>query len=154
MAKAAQNLAPANFEDILDQEMGDWEAPKPLPVGHYTFVIEGQPQFGKSQKKGTPFIELGCKPLSAADDVDEDDLKEAGGLEGKRQRLTFWFTESSKYMFQDFARDVLGLEVDGKAPRQVAAECVGCQFYGTVQHDTSDDGQRKYANITDYTAVE
>ncbi len=154
MATATKASVASKIEDILDQPMGDWEAPKPLPAGHYTFVIDGQPRFDKSARKGTPFIELMNKPLSAHDDVDEDDLNEVGDLSKKRVRLTFYFTEESKYRFQDFARDVLGLEVEDKAPRQIASEMPGCQFVGTITHTSSEDGQRKYAEISDYTAVE
>jgi len=152
MAKAAQ-IKPATMEDILDRQITDFEAPKPLPPGEYTFVVDGQPRQDKSTKQQTPFVEYACRPIAAMDTVDEEALAEAGGLEKKRLRLTFYLTDDAAYRLRNFLQNTLELDVEGMSIGQAIGEAAGCQFVGTVRHTTSKDGERTFAEITDTAPV-
>ena len=68
------NDAP-NFASILDEAPTEISRPKPLPVGTYLCVVQGQPVYDKSNKKGTPFVEFLLRVIAAMDDVDPDDLQ-------------------------------------------------------------------------------
>lgn len=45
----------ADFTSILNKPMAETERPKPLPVGTYLCMVQGQPEFGESNQKKTPF---------------------------------------------------------------------------------------------------
>jgi hypothetical protein len=151
---AKQSTKPAAMEDILERQITDFEAPKPLPPGEYTFVIEGQPRFDKSPQKQTPFYEYRCRPLAAMETVDAQALADAGGLENKSIRLTFYITDKAGHLLSEFLQNILGLDVDGMKVNQAAGEAVGCQFVGSITHVPSKDGTRLFANITSYAPVE
>ena len=66
-------MANPNFSAILDDDPADAEAPKGLPAGQYVFLVNGQPKFDKSTKKGTDYVEFTCKPLQPFNEsVDQD----------------------------------------------------------------------------------
>jgi hypothetical protein len=151
---AKQSTKPAKMEDILERQITDFEPPKPLPPGEYTFVIEGQPRHDKSTQKQTPFYEYRCRPLAAMESVDAEALANAGGLENKSLRLTFYITNEAGYRLTDLLQNTLNLDVDGMNVNQAVGEAVGCQFIGTVTHVPSrTDPSRVFANITDYAPV-
>jgi hypothetical protein len=145
---------PATMEDILERQITDFEPPRPIPPGDYTFVIEGQPRQDKSSQRQTLFYEYRCRPLAAMESVDAQALAEAGGLENKSLRLTFYITNDSGYRLTDFLQNTLGLDVTGMKVSQAVGEAVGCQFIGHVTHQTSRDGTRVFANIDDYAPVQ
>jgi len=149
--------APA-FTPILDRPVSATERPKPLPPGQYAFVVQSYRE-DKSTKKQTEFIEFTCKclgPLNEAS-VDQEALDHwASSKSGEKKKLTdvtmkvtFYLTENSIYRLQDFLEH-LGFEVsEGNASfKQMIAEAPGCQFVGTVTHESSKDGQMTYANVT------
>ncbi|HOA52104.1 MAG TPA: hypothetical protein PKI05_07590, partial [Thermogutta sp.] len=86
-----------NFASILDESPTEIDRPKPIPTGTYLCRVQGSPVYDKSSKKGTPFVQFTLKPISAEDDVDEEDLAEMGGLDNKTLRLTFYLTEDAVY---------------------------------------------------------
>lgn len=144
-----------NFGSILDRPSGSIEPPKPMPVGEYVFVIQGQPRQDKSERKGTEFVEFTCKPIQALDSVDQDALKEFGGLGEATQRLTFYLTEKSVYRLNQFILDDLQIDNDGGETRlrELISQTPGAQFIGTIKHTPSDDGKAVYANITNTAPV-
>ena len=98
MAKAAQ--AP-NFGSILDRAPSEIEKPKPLPQGSYITQIVGQPRFDKSTKKQTEYVEFTHKLLAAQEDVDEDELKDLGGVKDKVMKNTFYLTEGAAWRLKE-----------------------------------------------------
>ena len=77
------------FASVLDMPASDIERPKPLPVGSYVCVVQGQPRIDKSAKKQTEFVEYTLKLLEALDDVDADGLEAVGGIKDKTTKVTF-----------------------------------------------------------------
>ena len=118
-----------NFASILDEAPTEIDRPKPIPTGTYLCRVQGTPTYDKSSKKGTPFVQFTLKPISAEDDVDEDDLAEMGGLDNKTLRLTFYLTEEA-------------------SRRSRNDEVVNAEVRALVKHRPSEDGQTVYAEIS------
>lgn len=142
------------FSDILDKPADQIDRPKPLPVGTYSWMVQGLPRFDKSKEKQTPYYEFLLKCTGALDDVNEEDLQEwakkADGtmrnLTEFTQKLTFYITEDSVYRLQEFIQH-LGIDGDGKSTRQAIDETPNCECVANIVHVASKDGTSVYANI-------
>lgn len=152
-------MATPQLSSILDRQYGDAERPKPMPVGTYRMMVTGAPRFDKSKNKGTEFVEFTLKYISAEEDVDEDDLREAltkstgetVPIQEKTNRLTFYLTEDAVYRLDDFLRH---LGIDGEFSRaQAIAEATNRECLASIRHTPSDDGERVFANIAKTAAV-
>lgn len=136
-----------NFSSILDEAPTEVDRPKPLPAGTYTCVIAGPAEYGKSSKKGTDFAMFVLKPLAAEDDVDEEELDDAGGLEGKSLRNTFYLTEDAVYRLDEFHQHC-GIDITKPQSRRSRNDdVVNAHVRAVVKHRTSEDGSRIYAEI-------
>lgn len=142
------NNAP-NFSSILDEAPTEVNRPKPLPVGTYTFVV-GQWSVGKSSKKGTPYVEFPMRAIAADEDVDADALDEAGGLDGKTLRNTFYTTEDAIYRLDEF-HEHCGIDLEEPlSRRQRNDEVVNAQvraYVGHRQADQNDPNSPVFAEI-------
>ena len=158
-------MAQTKLADLLEAEStGTIDRPKPIPQGSYLAKIIGQPERGKSEKKGTPFIRFGGEFIEAMDDVDEDDMKtwmsrEDGssrtlrGTALPRNGLTFYITPDALWRLDKFYED-LGILEKGKTRNDMAEDAVGQEFVVNINHTTSDDGEATYANIKSTAPVE
>ncbi len=136
-----------NFASIMDEAPTEIDRPKPLPAGTYLCVVAGPAEKGKSSKKGTDFSMFTLKPLQAEDDVDEDELAEAGGIENKTLRATFYETPDAIYRLDEF-HEHCGLDISKPMSRRMRNdEVVNCHVRAVVKHRTSEDGSRIYAEI-------
>jgi hypothetical protein len=131
---------PQSFEEIMNLKLDDVEDAKPFPVGTYIWMINGQPESGKSSQKQTPYWRFRCKPIQAMEDVDREALEEAGGLQ-REMDLDFYITPDSASILRNFLRDTLGIR-GGLSVTQAVAEATGQQFKGHVRHEpfTRNDG--------------
>lgn len=137
-----------NFASILDEAPTEIDRPKPIPTGTYLCRVQGTPTYDKSSKKGTPFVQFTLKPISAEEDVDEDDLQEMGGLDNKTLRLTFYLTEDAVYRLDEF-HEHCGLDLTESASRRSRNdEVVNAEVRALVKHRPSEDGQTVYAEIS------
>lgn len=160
MAKAA--IARPNFGSVLDKPAGEVERPRPMPVGQYVWIVQGQPKFDKSSKKQTEYVEFTLKCVEALDTVDADELEDwltsKDGTKRKlgdaTQRLTFYLTEGALWRLKDFLAHC-GLDVEGDASlRQLIPETTGCQVIGTIAHESSDDGTAVFGRVRSTAPVE
>lgn len=149
MAKAQ---AQATFGSILDRAPTEFERPKPLPVGSYTCVVKGLPRHDVSSKKKTEFVEFTLQPLSAGEDVDQDELKAMGGYANKTIRATFYTTEDATWRLRKFLED-LGIE-EGDSLRAMIDETPNKQIIAYIKHRASEDGQAVFAELGGTAAVE
>lgn len=137
-----------NFASILDESPTEVNVPPPAPQGTYICVIQGVPTYGKSTKKGTDFVQFTLRPISAGEDVDEEELVKAGGLEGKTFRLTFYLTEDAIYRLDEF-HEHCGIDLtDGKSRRSRNDELINAEVGVFIKHNPSQDGTRIYAEIS------
>lgn len=143
-----------NFTSILDEQPTEISRPKPLPAGTYTCVVQGQPRYDKSSRKQTDFVEFTLRPVSAEEDVDQDELNESGGLEGKTIRATYYLTEDAVYRLDEF-HEHCGIDISEPASRRARnEECVNATVIAVVKHRASDDGQRIFAELARTAAAE
>lgn len=136
-----------NFASILDESPSEVKVPPPLSAGSYICIVQGQPEYGKAENTGTEFVQFTYRPISALDDVDQDELAEIGGIEGKTIKNKYWLTPDAVFMLDQF-HEHCGLDLsDGLSRRQRNEEVINAQILVVVKHATSKDGQRMFANI-------
>lgn len=136
-----------NFSSILDEAPTEVKVPPPMPAGTYTFVVQGQPRYDKSSKKGTEFVEFTLKPVAVGEDVDEDELNSIGGIDGKTVRATFYLTEDAVFMLDQF-HAACGIDLSKPASRKARNdEVVNAEVGGYIKHEASNDGSRVFARL-------
>ena len=93
-----------SFEEILNVDSSEIDRPKPAPAGTYDAMVDGLPEYGKSSKKQTPYIQWNIKLMTPKDDVSLDDLQAAGGIHNKYTRFTVWLPngKADRYKINDF----------------------------------------------------
>lgn len=148
MAKpATATVSKPNFGALLNTPAGEIERPKPLPQGSYVVMVQGLPRFDKSAKKQTEFVEFTLKLLSAAEDVDADELKDLGGLAEKTIKDTYYLTEASLWRLKDFLANC-DLDTEGEETLQeLIEETPGKQVGIFIKHEASQDGQSVFARV-------
>jgi len=144
------------FSDILDKPATEIDKPKPLPTGTYSWMIQGLPRHDKDKTGNMyEFVEFTCKCTGAADDVDEEALKDwATKSDGTMRnlleytaRLKFYKTADSVHRLQTFLLDHCMLNGDDKSVRQLIDDSPNAEFLGAITHSASKDGTSVYANI-------
>jgi hypothetical protein len=141
------NDAP-NFASILDEAPTEINRPKPLPVGTYLCVVQGQPVYDKSNKKGTPFVEFTLRPVSAEEDVDADDLAEMGGIGDKTIKATFYLTDDAVFRLDEFHQHC-GIDINEPASRRSRNEAiVNAQVRAVIKHEMSQDATQAFARLS------
>jgi len=137
-----------NFASILDESPEEVRAPSPLPAGTYLTVVIGTPVYDKSTQKKTDYVEFTFRPIAAEVDVDEDELSESGGLEGKTLKNKYWLTEDAVFMLDQF-HEHCGIDLtDGESRRHRNDAVINSEVRVVITHTTSQDGQRIFANIS------
>lgn len=136
-----------SFASILDAAPTEVERPKPLPVGSYHCVVTGAPRYDKSSKKQTDFVEFQLRITGCYDDVDDDELEAAGGVDGKMLKVTYYLTEDAVWRLDEFHVHC-GLDLDeDTSRRQRNEDVINSEVIAVVRHQTSQDGQTKYAEV-------
>lgn len=120
-----------DFNTLLDQKADDFEAPKPLPAGEYTFIVDNY-EFGESSVQKTPYVRYFLRPTEAGEDVDEDLLAEVNNWQQKRLRMTFYLTENAGFMLRNFLEEACQIDIAGKTLKEIIPEAKGCEIIGTV----------------------
>ncbi len=134
-----------NFKGILDKPIDQIEAPKALPEGSYGAVIAAY-DFGESREKKTPFVEFKFAISEALDDVAEDALKEAGGIDKKSIKNKMFVTEDSAFRLKDFLAD--HAQIPGKDLTEMLENCVNATVGITVVHNAdAKDPTIVYSNV-------
>lgn len=138
-------MTEVDFNSILDTKADDIKSKPPLPIGSYKARISKLEPVKSSQKK-TDGIEFTLIPLEALEDVDQEMLKDAGGLKDRTMRTSFWITPDSAIMLKEFLVNHVGLEGTGRTMRQLLGEALNQEVGIIVTHGTTKDG-RQYGQI-------
>jgi len=139
-------MSTPNFASILDEAPTEVSAPQPLPQGTYICIVKGV-TYDKTTKKGTDYAEFTLQPIAAENDVDPQELKDTGGLEGKTIRATFYLTEDAIYRLDEFHTHC-GLDLADVASRKTRNDAViNSEVRAFVKHETSQDGSRIFARF-------
>jgi len=122
-------------------------------------MVKGLPRIDKSTQKGTEFSEYTLQMMEAADDVDEEELKQSltkgNGdlipLRDRSVRVTFYHTEDALWRLKKFLNDLQIDEADDedepRTIRQRMQDVPGRQVYAHIKHSPSPDGETVYANV-------
>jgi|SRR5215469_1203428 len=147
------------FSSILDRPGSTIEQPKPLPIGTYLITVAGLPRYDKSSKKGTDFVEFTLQLVAPQDDVDPEAFEESGGLFNRDEtprviKDTFYITEDAAWRLKKFLED-LGFDFSDEelTLREAAENSANRECYILIGHETSEDGTRTFARVTDSAAV-
>lgn len=150
------------FSSILDRPSDSIERPKPLPVGTYLFSVKGQYKEDVSSQKKTPYVEWQVVPMQPGEDVDAADLEEAltnkatgekKALSEKTLRATYYTTDDAIWRLKEFLTH-LGIEDGPVSLRQRMSAAAGCQFLGSIVHDTGGRDGTPFAKLGNTAPVE
>ncbi len=157
-----------NFNDILNQDMNEIEAPKTLPKGTYLFKVTKPYEERKAGKDDQlNIISFTCEVLEAGDQIDNPEALEAyGNPAGKSVRLEFMFNNEADLTpdqaeanartanrLKKFIENAL--EIDAKTLRDGMTEAVNHQFYGVVTHRPNpNDPEAPFVSIGQTAPVE
>lgn len=135
-----------NFQSILDEAPTEVLVPPPMPVGTYLCIVSGY-EYGESNQKKTPFVQFQLRPVAASEDVDEEELAEIGGLDGKTLRTTYYLTEDAAYRLDEF-HEHCGVNLSEAAKRSSRNDMViNAEVMAVVKHGQSKDGSRTFAEV-------
>lgn len=147
--------------NILDKPASQVERPKPIPQGHYTFLVKGLPRADKSSQKKTDYFEYTLVAQAAHEDVDEKALTEwmtrADGstktIGDIVQKPKFYLTEGAAFMLKDFIEACGVEETEYETLRQGSELPVNRQVVGLVTHRATENGGI-FAEVRSFSKVE
>lgn len=154
-------LAGTLAASILDKPASNIERPKPVPQGHFTFVVQGMPREDKSAQKKTDFWEYTLKAIHAHEDVDSEALtawytradgstKTIGDI---IQKPKFYLTEGAAFMLKDFIEACGVDESEYESLRQGGQMLTNRQVVGLISHRASDNGNI-FAEVRSFSKIE
>lgn len=144
-------MAKIDFNDILSQKVGSADRPKPLPEGTYFGIVASLPKarLVKTKEGEKPVITVTFGLQEAGEDVDADELAQAGGLllndgSPKKVSLDFWVDDESRYRLDDF---IVSFGIEDKAYDEAFEELVDKEVQLFVKLDTyQSQGQDRTVN--------
>lgn len=149
-------MAEADFQSLLDQPVTEVDRPKPQPIGTYVFNVADY-EFGKSKQKQTDYVQFKLVPISAEEDVDQEELTEFLGdksLSDKSFKQDYYLTKDAVWRLNEFLLDYLKIE-PGVPLREMIEMAKGMQVRGVIGHSPSQrDANIVYANITQFAPVD
>lgn len=145
------------FASILDQQVEEIEAPKPVPEGDYRGTVKGAPVFGElPNEKKTPYAEYTIvltEPIN--DSVAQEDLDAVGGLEGKKYKFKLFLTEDSLHRVKKFVEEHVKIDGLGKTLRQALSEVPNNDVGVKIKHRINEkDPDEIFAFIDRTFAIE
>lgn len=145
-------MSEVNFADLANTKVGDVEAPKALPPGHYAAIITG-PMTERRAQSGNLGAQFPVKLVEALDDVDQEELAEIGGIPEKTYPLTFWLGANSLFILTNFGQ-AMGHSSDMNVVELIEALGQGGQeFVVSVSREQSEkDPERFYNNLDNAVA--
>lgn len=96
-------MAEVNFADLANTAVGDVAPPPKMPDGHYMGIVSG-PMAEHKAKSGNVAMRFPVKLIEPLDDVDAEELAEAGGVPDKTFNLDFWMSPDARFIFTEFVK--------------------------------------------------
>lgn len=128
-----------NLSEILNKPATEFNFPPPLPVGGYHCVVAGLPEQVTSSIKKTEGYKFTLNPIATLDDVNEADLAEVGGLEGKAFYHTMWISQDATKvnttvaMLREFLEHC-GIDPEGKSIMGMIDEVPNSEVIVYIKH--------------------
>lgn len=141
-------MSNVDFNAILQTRADSVESPKVLPSGKYHAVVKGFAP-GKSDKKGTPFVEF-TYVLTRPLDVQPENIAEATAAFAKgpvEMNNTFWLTEKSLFMLVNHLNDDLGIPKTGVSIAEQLQQVPNKECAVVVEQKISPKSGRPFAEI-------
>lgn len=138
----ANQMAP-NLATLLARTATDFKAPVALPAGTWNAVI-GQPEFGESKQKKTPFVSYPVLYTGPGDDIDPASI-EGFDLGERKGAKVFYLTEDSTYRLTEFVAS-LGHDVAGLSLNEIIPLPVGTAVLVNVTRRHATDGSSTVFN--------
>lgn len=145
-------MAP-NFKHLLQKPADDIKKPPVLPEGTYFGQITGQPTFGESSQKKTPFVQWTGQYSHAADDVELVD--EEGmpiNLEGKKFYFSYYLTEDALWRLVAFVQSC-GINTEGRSLEELLPQVQGKAVQLSVVQRPNKDETGMVNNIQEMVGV-
>lgn len=129
------------YTDLLDKPADQFEAPKAFPPGTYLARIDSVKDGKWEAKDGrpeTPYKRVMFAPLQPGEDLIDADMSAVQDKFGRGiWSHNFNLTEDGIYFFVKWCAETAGIPTEGKSPRQLFSEIVGCTVI--VEVDSKQD---------------
>lgn len=120
-----------NVDNFMDANASNFEAPKPLPKGRYLLTVRNYESGRTASEKQTPYVEVALSVSALVDgDASQDDINDASDI-----KHTFWMTDKSAYRTKEWLADIVGLDVEDRAFRELFEEAIGAQVVAEIDHE-------------------
>jgi hypothetical protein len=147
-------MAQVDFSNLLSQPMDQIKRPPVKPAGTYHATI-AEHKFGRSAKKGTPFVEFQFTGVQPGDDIDPEQLKDTDGtpidLSKWKPNTQFYLTQDSIFRLKEFI-EVLQIPTKGRSMNEAIPETRGLPVLLTVSMKASEDGSQFFNRVEHVTA--
>jgi len=137
-----------DWASLGQTRVGEVEAPKGIPDGHYSAIIVGNGKTDNVGQNKTLIINFPIRLNEPLTDVDSEAFAASDGLEGRKDELTFWLTPKALYRFTEFGK-AMGASEDMTVQEmaEYLATC-GNEFAVTAKNAVSKNG-KPYLQIDD-----
>lgn len=145
------------FADALDRSAETIKRPPPLPLGHYIFQVVRMPdppeemstKIGPMEK-----LTVQCAAVAPSDDVDPDEVRDFGNVQGVPMRLDFLFNNEDANKFEATLNrlkmfcEQCGVDISSGSVNEWLSQLPNAQFLGEVSHRMDpNDPEIFYAEI-------
>lgn len=137
----------ATFEEILNRNSDEVEAPAALPPGIYMGIIDG-PHKQITASTGTPGFQFIIRLGQPVSDVDQEQLAKAKGSNGKTVRHTIYVADGQDFYLKDFLLNILGIP-GGRGFKEEIAEAPGKQLGVVLRNKITDSEPKRVIHIVD-----
>lgn len=151
-----------DFTSALETTANDVEKPLDLPQGTYIWTVTKVPSQNTSQSGEWNIVEFPVKPVSAEDDVDEDDLEAFGPVGSAQSRVSFMFPtdpdrendfKKTLFRMKKFLQETLAVDCDDNATiSEMLANSVNCQFLASCTWRQVDENT--YVEVKNYAPLD
>lgn len=148
-------MATVDFSNLLSQPMDNIKKPPVKPAGTYHATI-AEHKFGKSAKKGTPFVQFDFTGVQPGEDVDPEQLKDEDGapidLSKWKPNIQFYLTTDSAFRLKDFIES-LKIPSKGRSLNETIPETRGLPVLLTVSMKATETGEAFFNRVEGVTAA-
>lgn len=135
-----------NFQDILNTRADSVEPPKSFTPGKVAATVK-EFKTGKSDKKGTPYVEFHYTIDSIIDVAPEFSEQMQTAINSKNtMKETYYVTEKSLYRLIEHLEN-MGIQKAGKTTGQMLTECQGQSLALVLDYETSAKDGKQYINV-------
>lgn len=148
-------MAQVDFSSLLSQPMDTIKRPPVKPAGTYHATI-AEHKFGRSAKKGTPYVEFIFTGIQPGEDIDPEQMKDQDGapidLSKWKPNTQFYLTQDSAFRLKEFL-EALKIPTVGRTMNEAIPEARGLPVLLTVSMKASEDGTSFFNRVESVTAV-